>query len=171
MGSKLNCENKRDSSSSSSSSSSRTSPNRNYLGRNLRSWLQPSFCFGYMRLSAVLLILKRWKHPANSYQNNSAKKQFIEDAVESYSAAIKIEDRGATEAVIAYQIVWVEKVLRCRSEAHTGGTDLNAPNHVTVEYKDSGGEHITTKHVNITFPPNIWVSVNFRLRVLEIPMD
>ena len=58
-----------------------------------------------MRPSAVLRILKRWKHPANSYKNNPAKKKFAEDAVESYSAQIKIEDRGAAEAVIAYHFV------------------------------------------------------------------
>jgi len=58
-----------------------------------------------MRPSTVLLILKRWKYPANSYQNNPAKRIFTEGAVESYSAAIKIEDRGAKEAVIAYNFL------------------------------------------------------------------
>ncbi|KAK4653425.1 hypothetical protein QC762_0083460 [Podospora pseudocomata] len=31
---------------------------------------------------------------------------------------------------------------------HTGGTDPNAPEHLTVELKDSNGNHITTKHID-----------------------
>lgn len=30
---------------------------------------------------------------------------------------------------------------------HTGGTDPNAPEHVTVVYEDSNGQHVTVKHV------------------------
>lgn len=31
---------------------------------------------------------------------------------------------------------------------HTGGTDPNSPEHLTVEYKDSRGQHVTTKHID-----------------------
>ncbi|KAK4151711.1 hypothetical protein C8A00DRAFT_45114 [Chaetomidium leptoderma] len=31
---------------------------------------------------------------------------------------------------------------------HTGGTDPNAPEHLTVEFLDSNGDHVTTKHID-----------------------
>ena len=31
---------------------------------------------------------------------------------------------------------------------HSGGTDPNAPVHLTVEYLDSHGKHVTTKHID-----------------------
>ncbi|KAH8160575.1 hypothetical protein CIB48_g7665 [Xylaria polymorpha] len=31
---------------------------------------------------------------------------------------------------------------------HTGGNDPQSPEHLTVEYKDSSGNHITTKHID-----------------------
>ncbi|KAI1183984.1 hypothetical protein F5B17DRAFT_102251 [Nemania serpens] len=31
---------------------------------------------------------------------------------------------------------------------HTGGTDPNAKEHITVEFKDAAGNHITTKHID-----------------------
>ncbi|KAI1487279.1 hypothetical protein F5X96DRAFT_650649 [Biscogniauxia mediterranea] len=31
---------------------------------------------------------------------------------------------------------------------HTGGTDPNAPMHLSVPFSDSRGKHVTTKHID-----------------------
>ncbi|KAF4510000.1 hypothetical protein G6O67_001929 [Ophiocordyceps sinensis] len=46
-----------------------------------------------------------------------------------------------------------QAVVRCTPQAsggltwHTGGTDPAAPTHLTVDYGNSYGQHVTTKHV------------------------
>ncbi|KAK0649991.1 hypothetical protein B0T16DRAFT_350943 [Cercophora newfieldiana] len=45
-------------------------------------------------------------------------------------------------------------LVRCTSALlggrtwHSGGTDPNAPEHLTVDFKDKYGNHITTKHID-----------------------
>ncbi|AEO68226.1 72a36eb6-7895-4f40-b13d-97c2a2ff81f6 [Thermothielavioides terrestris] len=66
--------------------------------------------------------------------------------------------RSAEEAVIAYSQQDTRDlssaVVRCTpahvggNTWHTGGSDPNAPEHLTVEYKDRNGNHVTTKHID-----------------------
>ncbi|KXN87214.1 hypothetical protein AN958_08604 [Leucoagaricus sp. SymC.cos] len=72
----------------------------------------------------------------NPYGNNPTRKSQVEQAVTNFAKTSKLEARGADEAEIL-------------STEHVGGSNPNEPNHVTVAFRDSAGNHITTRHVPV----------------------
>ncbi|KAJ0413301.1 hypothetical protein BJY00DRAFT_297103, partial [Aspergillus carlsbadensis] len=71
-----------------------------------------------------------------TYTNPVKRTNSVDEAIISYS---KKDTRQISSAVV-----------RCTSKAsgektwHPGGTDPNAPEHVTTELKDENGNHVTT---------------------------
>ncbi|QVM05878.1 hypothetical protein D8B26_000585 [Coccidioides posadasii str. Silveira] len=72
-----------------------------------------------------------------SFTNQHARSDSAEKAIVTFSA--QLDARGADSAKV-----------RCTHDGqswHAGGTDPKEPEHLTVEFKDAAGNHITTKHV------------------------
>ncbi|TPX19148.1 hypothetical protein DIZ76_016934 [Coccidioides immitis] len=71
-----------------------------------------------------------------SFTNQRARSDSAEDAITKFSA--QLDSRGVDSAKV-----------KCtpRQSWHVGGTDLKEPEHLTVEFKDAAGNHVTTKHV------------------------
>ncbi|KAM7187658.1 hypothetical protein V8F33_011125 [Rhypophila sp. PSN 637] len=55
----------------------------------------------------------------------------------------KKDSRAISYAVVKGTPTWTGDLTW-----HTGGNDPNAPEHLTVELKDSNGNHVTTKHID-----------------------
>ncbi|KAJ3862464.1 hypothetical protein EV359DRAFT_65617 [Lentinula novae-zelandiae] len=71
----------------------------------------------------------------NPYANNLARKSYIEDQIVAFAESSGINLRGADSVDVV-------------STEHAGGTNPNAPNHVTVHFL-IGGHHLTTKHIPV----------------------
>ncbi|KAL2134919.1 hypothetical protein VTI74DRAFT_10411 [Chaetomium olivicolor] len=75
-----------------------------------------------------------------SFTNAHKRTTSAENAVISYS---QTDSRDLATAIVkctpksAGEDTW-----------HVGGSNPNAPEHLTVEFKDSNGNHVTTKHID-----------------------
>ncbi|KAK1753231.1 hypothetical protein QBC47DRAFT_415938 [Echria macrotheca] len=80
--------------------------------------------------------------PSNdvSFTNELVRSPSAEIAVVTYSYS---DSRDLSSAVVKC----LPKKLGGKSW-HKGGTDPKAPEHLTVEFIDSNGNHVTTKHID-----------------------
>lgn len=92
------------------------------------------------------------------FTNNLARTDSAEKAIEDFArtdsrpiARALVKCTPASEYVhpyiAAYYQEWNLIVFSGKRSWHTGGTDPNAKEHLTVEMLDANGNHITTLHI------------------------
>ena len=93
--------------------------------------------------------MKQWMYPANSYAKQPHKRIVVESAW-----TVMLPRRGWNQRTLSLQRLSQSEArfirLMVRSEVHSGGTNPTEGPHVTVEFVDENGEHITTHHVPVT---------------------